>query len=93
MCLFGANFKMSSADLKSLPLLGMKLIATFFFPINHTVWNIGRYEPHRDKTYLLICAPKDDSNQPAHQCSLISLRCPNEETLHSLYEITPIQIY
>ena len=28
------------------------------------------YEPPREKTHLLISAPNEDSNQPAHPCSL-----------------------
>ena len=30
-----------------------------------------RYAPQREKTYLLTCAPKEASDQPAHQHSLI----------------------
>ena len=33
------------------------------------------------KTYLLTCAFKDDSDQPMHPLSLISLCCLHEETL------------
>ena len=29
----------------------------------------------------MICAPSEDSDQPGHPPSLISLRCPHEETL------------
>ena len=29
----------------------------------------------------MICAPREDSDQPGHKPSLISLRCPHEETL------------
>ena len=39
-------------------------------------------EQQRDRTYLLACAPREGSNAPAHPCSLISLHCPHEETLH-----------
>ena len=39
-------------------------------------------EPQRVKPYLLPRAPNEDSNQPAHPHSLISLHCPHEETLH-----------
>ena len=35
------------------------------------------------KTYLLACVPNEDSNQPVHLRSLISMRCPRKETLHS----------
>ena len=37
------------------------------------------YQPQRKTTYLLTCGPNDNSNQPAHQRSLISLRYPHEE--------------
>ena len=40
------------------------------------------YESQRERTYRLKYAPNDDSNQPAHSHSLISLSCPQEETLH-----------
>ena len=33
-------------------------------------------EPHRDKTNKMACAPSEDSDQPGHPPSLISLRCP-----------------
>ena len=32
-------------------------------------------EPHRDKTNEIACAPSEDSDQPGHPPSLISLRC------------------
>ena len=38
-------------------------------------------EPHRDKTNKMACAPSEDSYQPGHPPSLISLRCPHEEIL------------
>ena len=38
-------------------------------------------EPQREEIYLLTCALNEDSNQPAHPHSLISLRCAHEETL------------
>ena len=54
-----------------------------------TTWK----EPQREKSYLLTCAPNEDSNQPAHPRSLISLRCPDEETLHPLLsKIRPVKI-
>ena len=31
------------------------------------------YEAIREKTYLLACAPNEDSNWPAHPCSLIRI--------------------
>ena len=33
------------------------------------------YEPVHDKTYKMIGAPSDDSDQPGHPLSLISLHC------------------
>ena len=36
--------------------------------------------PH-DNTNKITCADSEDSDQPGHQPSLISLRCPHEETL------------
>ena len=39
-------------------------------------------KPQREKTpYLLICATNEDSDQPAHPRSLISLRCPPKSSL------------
>ena len=32
-------------------------------------------EPARDKTYKIACAPSEDSDQPGHPPSLMSLRC------------------
>ena len=29
------------------------------------------YEPHRDKTNTMACAPSEDSDQPGHPSSLI----------------------
>ena len=39
------------------------------------------YEAQLERMYLLTCAPKDDSNQPAHPNSQISLRCLHDDTL------------
>ena len=39
-------------------------------------------EPKRTEMYLLTGAPIEDSDQPAHPRSLISLRCPHDDTLH-----------
>ena len=39
------------------------------------------YEPPRDKTNQMVCAPSEDSDQPGNPPSLISLSCPCEETL------------
>ena len=38
-----------------------------------------RIEPAHDKTYKMACAPSEDSDQPVHPPSLISLRCLHEE--------------
>ena len=38
-------------------------------------------EPLRDKTNIMAFAPSEDSDQPGHLPSLISLRCPHEESL------------
>ena len=41
-------------------------------------------DPQRYKVYLLTCAPNEDSNQPAHPHSQISLPYPHEEALQPL---------
>ena len=41
----------------------------------------GKNEPPHDKTNKITCAPSEDSDQPRYPPSLISLRCPHEETL------------
>ena len=41
-------------------------------------------DPQHDKTNKMACAPSKDSDQPGHPPSLISLRCPHEETLGPL---------
>ena len=33
-----------------------------------------------DKTYKMACAPSEDSDQPGHPPSLISLPCPHEKS-------------
>ena len=38
-------------------------------------------EPPHDKTNKMACAPSEDSAQRGHLSSLISLRCPYEESL------------
>ena len=42
---------------------------------------INIFEPPHDKTNKMACAPSSDSDQPGHLPSLISLRCPHEESL------------
>ena len=40
------------------------------------------FEPPLDKTNKMVCVPSgEDSDQPGHPPSLISLRCPHEESL------------
>ena len=39
------------------------------------------YEPLYDQTNKMTSAPSEDSDQPGHPPSLISLRCSQEETL------------
>ena len=41
----------------------------------------NKIEPPHDKTNNIACAPREVSDQPGHPPSLISLRCPHEETL------------
>ena len=38
-------------------------------------------EPPHDKTNKMTCAPSEDSDQPGHPPSLISIRCPPKESL------------
>ena len=38
-------------------------------------------EPPYEKTSKMACVPSEDSDQPGHQPSLISHRCPHEENL------------
>ena len=39
------------------------------------------FEPRHDKPNKMACAHSEDSDQPGHPPSLVSLRCPHEETL------------
>ena len=41
------------------------------------------FEPPHDKPNKMACASSKDSDQPVHLPSLISLRCPHEESLGS----------
>ena len=43
------------------------------------LWQVT--EPSHDKTNKMACAPSEDSDQPGHRPSLISLRCLLEESL------------
>ena len=38
-------------------------------------------KPLHDKTNKMTCGPSEDSGQPEHPPSLISLHCPHDETL------------
>ena len=40
----------------------------------------SRIEPPHDKTNIMACAASEDSDQPGHLPSLISLRCPHKES-------------
>ena len=40
-----------------------------------------RYEPPHEETNKMACAPSENSDQPWHLLSLISLCCPHEENL------------
>ena len=40
-----------------------------------------QYELPNDKTNKMTCAPSEDTDQPGHPLSLISLRCPHKEAL------------
>ena len=48
-------------------------------------------EPQREKTYHLTCAPKDDSNQPAHPRSLIRVFVVHAITKTYLYNFDPLK--
>ena len=41
----------------------------------------GLHEPPHDKTNKMSIAPSEDTDQPVHPPSLISLHCPHKETL------------
>ena len=34
-------------------------------------YSLSKFEPHRDKTNKMACAPSEDSDQPGHPHSLI----------------------
>ena len=44
-------------------------------------WIMKRNGPPHGKTNKMACVPSEDSDQPGHLPSLISLRCPHEESL------------
>ena len=41
----------------------------------------AKMEPPHDKTNKVACAPSEDSDQPGHPPSLISLHCQHKESL------------
>ena len=47
------------------------IVLIYFFLIMLTVNYTGTFEPPRDKTNKLTCAPFEDSDQPGHLPSLI----------------------
>ena len=49
----------------------------------NVILNLTKNEPPHNKTNEVACAPSEDSDQPGHPPSLISLRCPHEESLGS----------
>ena len=49
--------------------------------LNSVFPNDSLFEPPHDKINEMACAPSKDSDQPVHPPSLISLRCPHEESL------------
>ena len=57
--------------------LGLHSLLKPVCPIDRESCNF-RKEPAHDKTYKMACK---DSDQPGHPPSLISLRCPHEESL------------
>ena len=59
--------------LSSLQLIFGGLCSTF---VHHSI-----NERLRDKTNKIVCMSSEDSDQPGHPPSLISLRCPREESL------------
>ena len=46
-------------------------------PSEGYLWRLGKFtfDPQHDKTNKMICAPSDDSDQPGHPPSMISLHC------------------
>ena len=45
------------------------------YSLNQVTFRWDTYEPYHDKTNKMACAPSEDSDQPGHPPSLISLRC------------------
>ena len=47
------------------------------------------FELQHEKTFLVICVPNENLNQPARPRSLITVRCSYEETLSLAVQNTP----
>ena len=58
----------------------MRLIFVFVVYLMADKYNFLMCEPEHDKTSM-TCAPTEDSDQTGYSPSLISLRCPHEDTL------------
>ena len=43
------------------------------YRLNQVTFRWDTYEPHRDKSNKMACAPSKDSDQPGHPPSLISV--------------------
>ena len=43
------------------------------YSLNQVTFRWDTYEPHRDKTNKMACAPSEDSDQPGHPPSLIRI--------------------
>ena len=55
-----------------------------FYSVPYPFFNFSsclRFELPHGKTNKVACALSEDSDQPGHPPSLISLRCPHEESL------------
>ena len=64
-----SNQRLLDPQSDSLSMLGTQLQGTCTHELPH------------DKTNKMAIAPSEDTDQPVHPLSLISLRCPHEETL------------
>ena len=57
----------------------------------HCVVYDSSTEPPHDKTNKMACAPSEDWDQPGYLPSLISLRCPHEESLGPYYPLSALR--
>ena len=65
--MFGSNLEVFLLlFLLVVPVFDYKLIYVVN-AVNKTFLGKSIFEPQREKTYLLICGPNVDSNQPAHR--------------------------